>query len=111
MTDRSLAVWAPDRQRVRLVVDGPGGGVMEMVRTEDGWWVPEPDEREHVARILAEAYVDYGFVLDEDGHDYPDPRSRRQYDVHGMSRTYDASTFTWTDQSWTGRQLAGSVIY
>ena len=31
--------------------------------------------------------------------------------MHGLSRTYDPSSFAWTDQSWTGRQLAGSVIY
>ena len=49
-----------------------------------------------------------------DGSDtvLPDPRSRRQPDgVHGWSRTYDPDTFTWTDQVWNGRQLAGGIIY
>ena len=107
-----FAVWAPGRRRVRLVVDDPGGGVIEMVRSDDGWWIPEPTEGEHVARILEQVHqVDYSYTLDDDPHDYPDPRTRRQYDVHGESRLYDPSTFAWTDQSWTGRQLAGSVIY
>ncbi|PPF85271.1 malto-oligosyltrehalose trehalohydrolase [Subtercola sp. Z020] len=42
----------------------------------------------------------------------PDPRSRRQPSgVHGLSRTYDPSTFVWSDQAWKGRQLAGGEIY
>ncbi|RFA11114.1 malto-oligosyltrehalose trehalohydrolase [Subtercola boreus] len=42
----------------------------------------------------------------------PDPRSRRQPSgVHGLSRTYDPATYTWHDQAWKGRQLAGGEIY
>ncbi len=106
-----FSVWAPDRRRVRLVVDGDGGGVIEMVRADDGWWTPTPDEAAHVAELLTWPTVDYGYVLDDDPHDYPDPRSRRQYGVHDMSRLYDPDTFAWTDQTWTGRRLAGSVVY
>ena len=51
---------------------------------------------------------DYGFILDDSGTVLPDPRSRRQPDgVHGWSRTFDADEFAWSDQKWTGRQLAG----
>ncbi len=106
-----FAVWAPDRHRVRLVVDGDGGGVLEMVHGDDGWWVPEPAEAGHVASLLERSSVDYSYVLDDDWHDYPDPRSRQQWDVHEQSRTYDPSTFTWSDDAWTGRQLAGAVVY
>ena len=38
----------------------------------------------------------------------PDPRSRRQpAGVHERSRTFDPAAFAWTDDAWTGRQLAG----
>ena len=100
-------VWAPTRERVRLVVDGDGGGVVDMRRGIDGWWSPV----ELPPRAL-EPDADYGFVLDDDPHHRPDPRSRRQPGgVHELSRTYDADTFAWTDHGWTGRQLPGSVVY
>jgi len=42
----------------------------------------------------------------------PDPRSRWQPDgVHGLSRLYDTQAYEWGDAAWTGRQLAGSVVY
>jgi maltooligosyltrehalose trehalohydrolase len=101
------AVWAPARDRVRLVVDGDGGGVVDLRRGRDGWWEPV----ELPPRAL-EPDADYGFLLDEDPDAYPDPRSRRQPGgVHAMSRTYDPATFAWTDDAWSGRVLAGSVIY
>lgn len=97
-------VWAPRPDRVRLLADGR---VHDMERDDEGWWraeVPRP--------VADEVEVDYGFLLDDDPTPRPDPRSRRQPDgVHGLSRTYDPSTFAWTDQGWTGRQLAGSVVY
>jgi maltooligosyltrehalose trehalohydrolase len=31
--------------------------------------------------------------------------------VHGLSRTVDPAEHAWQDHAWTGRQLAGSVIY
>ena len=31
--------------------------------------------------------------------------------MHERSRTFDPAAYAWTDQQWTGRQLAGSVIY
>ena len=47
-----------------------------------------------------EACTDYGYLLDDDWHDYPDPRSRRQPTAcTALSRTYDPSTFAWTDQT------------
>ena len=101
-------VWAPVPQRVRLMVEGPGGGVIEMAPADDGWWAPA----EPLPNRAHEPDADYGYVLDDDYRDYPDPRSRRQPGgVHEMSRTFDPGAFVWTDQHWTGRQLAGSVIY
>ncbi len=100
-------VWAPGLGRVRLRVAGDGGGVVDMRRGIDGWWSP----RELPPRAL-EPDADYGFILDDDPTPYPDPRSRRQPGgVHELSRTFDPATFAWTDDAWTGRQLAGSVLY
>jgi maltooligosyltrehalose trehalohydrolase len=93
------AVWAPHRDRVRLVV---GDTVHEMTRDDRGWW--------H-ADVSADV-PDYAFLLDDDETPLPDPRSARQpAGVHGPSRRYSHDEFAWTDQGWTGRALAGSVIY
>jgi maltooligosyltrehalose trehalohydrolase len=97
-------VWAPRPQRLRLSV---GDDVVDMHRADGGWWTPSgptPDP--------AQADVDYGYLVDDTEAPRPDPRSRRQPDgVHGRSRTYRPETFAWTDDAWTGRQLAGSVVY
>ncbi|KQT92036.1 malto-oligosyltrehalose trehalohydrolase [Marmoricola sp. Leaf446] len=98
-------VWAPDADRVRLsvVVDG-AEQVLSMRQGEDGWWTAED--------APTAAVVDYGYLVDDDETPKPDPRSRWQPEgVHARSRTFDAGDFAWTDQGWTGRQLAGSVVY
>jgi maltooligosyltrehalose trehalohydrolase len=104
-------VWAPIPERVRLVVDGDGGGVVEMTRGDDGWWTPA----EALPQGADAREVDYGYLLDDAGDaddPRPDPRSRRQPGgVHGLSRLFEPSAYTWNDHTWTGRQLAGSVIY
>ena len=68
-----------------------------------GWWSADvPD---------AAAGIDYGFSIDG-GEVLPDPRSLRQpFGVKGLSRTYDHAAFRWTDPSWRGGPLHGSVIY
>ncbi len=94
-------VWAPKPARVRLSV---GDEVVDMERDGAGWWRPTGP--------TPTGEVDYGFLLDDDETPRPDPRSRRQPDgVHGRSRTFDAGAHAWTDRAWTGRQLAGAVIY
>ncbi len=94
------AVWAPLARRVQLVT---GGRKVPMAAAESGWWRTDVD--------LA-AGTRYGFALDGDEHALPDPRSRRQPDgVHGLSAVVDPAAFAWTDGGWTGRQLAGSVVY
>jgi maltooligosyltrehalose trehalohydrolase len=102
--DRTVAefeVWAPQRERVRVLADGT---VHPMTRDDAGWW------RADVAS--ARPGTAYSFLLDDDPTPLPDPRSLRQpTGVHGSSRVYDMDSFIWTDRSWTGRQLAGSVLY
>ncbi|MFD4293962.1 malto-oligosyltrehalose trehalohydrolase [Rhodococcus sp. NPDC058532] len=97
---RRFDVWAPRPHRVRLHLDGE---LHEMIRGAGDRWhttVPAaPDGR-------------YGFVLDEDPTVLPDPRSPRQPDgVHAPSMLHSVDPARWTDTAWTGRQLAGSVVY
>ncbi len=107
MTTRPINfdVWAPSAKQVTLLADGKH---FPLRRVEGDWWVtmgPLPDE-------MARTGIDYGYLLDDDPHPLPDPRSRWQpHGVHGLSRTYDLAEHTWNDHGWTGRQLAGGVIY
>jgi len=98
-------VWAPAAQRVRLSLTG-GAEPAQVELTDVGqgrWHVDAPD---------AEPGADYAFLLDDDDTSLPDPRSRwLPSGVHGPSRVYDDTAYEWSDGSWTGRQLAGSVIY
>ncbi|WP_251449999.1 malto-oligosyltrehalose trehalohydrolase [Microbacterium sp. Marseille-Q6648] len=96
-----IEVWAPRPERVRL--RRPGATDVELEKMDAGWWR---------APVQLADGDEYGFVLG-DGEDLrPDPRSRRQpHGVHGASAWFDPSTFAWTDSAWTGRQLAGGLIY
>ena len=105
-----FVVWAPIPSAVELVVKPVGAAEPEtvpMARDEDGWWRPAgPLPADGVGEF------DYGFRLAGEDRILPDPRSRWQPDgVHGWSRTFDPDAYHWTDESWTGRQLAGGVIY
>ncbi|MER7442677.1 malto-oligosyltrehalose trehalohydrolase [Micromonospora avicenniae] len=97
-----FTVWAPEAARVRLRLFG--GTDHEMSAEAGGWWrVEVPD---------AGPGTDYAFLLNDDDFALPDPRSPWQPDgVHGPSRVYSHDAFAWTDGSWTGRQLPGSVLY
>lgn len=98
-------VWAPVPDRVRLHV--AGAEPVAMTRGDDGWWTPAGE-----VPGAGSGPVDYGYLLDDDDTPRPDPRSRRQPDgVHGLSRSFDPSAYAWGDDAWTGRQLAGSVVY
>jgi maltooligosyltrehalose trehalohydrolase len=96
-----FAVWAPERSRVQVQVDGVG---TEMQNDGTGWW--------RVDVATAAPNCDYAFLLDDEQTPLPDPRSQWQpAGVHAASRQYDHADFEWQDQSWTGRSLPGSVLY
>ncbi|MEJ8277841.1 malto-oligosyltrehalose trehalohydrolase [Pseudonocardia spirodelae] len=96
-----FAVWAPDRNRVSVLV---GDQRIPLDPAPGGWWRTEQPDRGHG--------TDYAFLLDDDPQPLPDPRSRWQPSgVHERSRVYDHESFWWTDENWTGRALAGSVLY
>ena len=91
----TFRVWAPERERVDLLLDEH---VIPM-REENGWWSANATGR------------DYAFSLDG-GPPRPDPRSPWQPDgVDGRSRVYDHGAFTWTDQQWHGVPLPGAALY
>ena len=93
-----FAVWAPLPDGVRLDLDGTE---YPMRRADDGWWR---------ADVPAGPAARYGFVVD--GDLLPDPRSPRQPDgVHARSQRHALDPAGWTDAGWTGRQLAGGVLY
>ncbi|WP_394277072.1 malto-oligosyltrehalose trehalohydrolase [Luteococcus sp.] len=100
----SLDVWAPLPQSVSVVVDGVE---IPLDQGEEGWW-RLPEDRSDVAVPGAS----YGYRLDGAATLVPAPRSRWQPDgVHGLSRLYNPAEYQWKDQDWTGRQLAGAIIY
>jgi maltooligosyltrehalose trehalohydrolase len=104
MNHPPFSVWSPYATRLRLSV---GDAIVEMSRSGGDWWIPDGDIPDPT-----EGPLDYGYLIDDSDVPRPDPRSRRQpAGVHQRSRTHDPSTFAWTDDAWTGRQLPGSVIY
>lgn len=93
-------VWVPEKT-VRLLV---AGEERPMERDESGWFSADVP--------AAGPGSDYAFLLEGVESPLPDPRSPWQpAGVHGPSRVYDHSAFSWTDQAWTGKQLPGSVLY
>jgi maltooligosyltrehalose trehalohydrolase len=98
----NFEVWAPDAASVELLL-GERRHPLARDPRRDGWWQADAGT-EH-------GPVDYGYLIDGEGP-FPDPRSRRQPSgVHGLSQTYDPAAFAWSDDAWTGRSLAGSVVY
>jgi maltooligosyltrehalose trehalohydrolase len=97
---REFRVWAPTPDGVELLLPG---GRLSLTRDPGGWW----------SRTAGDARpgTDYAFSLDG-GPPRPDPRSAHQpFGVDGPSRVVDHEAFRWSDGSWPGIELAGSVIY
>jgi maltooligosyltrehalose trehalohydrolase len=96
-----FSVWAPDRRRVAVAVEG--GTEHEMEAEEGGYFSALVSQ--------ARAGTRYRFRLDG-GDAFPDPASRFQPEgPHGPSEVIDPQAFAWSDPGWRGRGLAGSVVY
>ncbi len=94
----TLRVWAPRPDEVEVEVDGTR---TPLVQEDGGWWRGE----------VGGPGTDYALVLDG-GEPRPDPRSAWQpHGVHGPSRVLDHDAFAWTDATWRGVALPGSVLY
>jgi maltooligosyltrehalose trehalohydrolase len=98
----TFSVWAPAAGQVDVEVAGQRYPMRRVNDDTAGWWSAD------VPGVAAG--IDYGFRLGH-GELLPDPRSPRQpFGIKGPSRTYDHSAFRWTDRSWRGGPLHGSVI-
>ncbi len=98
----AFELWAPRARHVTLVL---GTQTIPLDAVGNGWWSPRGNAE------WADG-VDYGYLLDGDCRPLPDPRSRRQpAGVHGLSRSFDPSTYQWRDSAWKGRELAGTATY
>ena len=96
----AFRVWAPLVHRVRVRL---GAEVHDLAAIGNGWWGTSLD---------AAPGTDYAYLLDEDEHGLPDPRSRWQpRGAHEASRVYDNSAYRWQDGSWPGRDWPGSIVY
>ncbi|RIQ36998.1 malto-oligosyltrehalose trehalohydrolase [Jiangella rhizosphaerae] len=96
----TFLVWAPGARRVVLRA---GGRTATAVRASGGWWT---------AHAPAPPGTDYGWQLDDSPDVLPDPRAAwLPHGVDGRARVYDHAAFPWTDDGWTGRPLAGAVVY
>ncbi len=100
------AVWAPDHSEVWAVITTPDGEerriALEADPLREGWWLLGQD---------LEPGTRYGYLLDGESP-IPDPRSQRLPDgVHGLTEVYDDRAYQWSDGDWTGRPLAGAIIY
>ena len=79
------------------------GGAFPLRREDDGYF-------SGVAAEVRDGDT-YRFRLDG-GDAFPDPASRFQPEgPHGPSQVVNPAAFHWSDQSWTGVELAGQVIY
>lgn len=106
-----ICVWAPYARDLRLVTregagDTSGEKLHRMRRGAGDWWCSE---------VPARPGLRYGFqILGADGQwskTVPDPRSLAQPDgPHGLSEI-PAGQHVWGDAQWTGRGMAGQVIY
>jgi maltooligosyltrehalose trehalohydrolase len=104
----SFRLWAPDRRRVRVILESAeGGGVRALHDLQ-----PEEDGYFSATVVEAGAGTLYRFLLDDDPTPYPDPASRFQPDgPHGPSEVIDPASYAWSDAGWPGLTRDGHVIY
>lgn len=94
-------VWAPWASQVDVVLDDRSIAMVPTSRP--GRWAVDVPGVGHGDR--------YRFRQD-DGEPLADPASRWQPDgVHGASAVVDPGRWTWTDDGWTGVELADAVYY
>ncbi len=96
-------VWAPERQRVDLVLAGPAPRDPIALEPAAGYWTVL------VPGLRAGAL--YRYRLDGEGP-FPDPASRFQPEgVHGPSQVVDPGAFSWAVSEWPVPTLPDLVLY
>ena len=97
-----FSVWAPDHERVDLVLE-PSAERVAMLLDAGGWWQAEVADAGPGTR--------YRFSLDG-GPPRPDPRSPWQPDgIDGPSAVVDHDAFGWGDRAWRGGPVPSAVLY
>jgi maltooligosyltrehalose trehalohydrolase len=103
----TFRVWAPEHERVELVVEGHAGepDIRSLTKDQCGYWSGTFSD------IVPGARYRYRLEGDE-GRTFPDPASRFQpCGVHGPSQVIDPSAFRWTDAAWQPPPLEAVVFY
>ena len=100
----SFRVWAPQRKRVQVVLEGGPGAPAEIeLQSQDGYFSGSTP--------IAGAGTRYRYRLDGEGL-FADPASRFQpHGPQGPSELVDGSAFEWTDTNWNGVRVEGQVVY
>jgi maltooligosyltrehalose trehalohydrolase len=94
-----FTVWAPEKEAMRLHLADPDGRIIDMQKSEDGYF------RAEVNGVKA------GHRYFFDGK-YPDPESAYQPGgVHGPSEVVDHSHYRWNDSGWRGLAFADLIFY
>lgn len=104
----NFRVWAPDRRRVRVVLEGGPGvyGVfrVDLDRESGGYFSGTVDG-------IGEGTL-YRFQLNDKEDFIPDPASRFQPEgPFGPSQIVNPNRFPWTDAKWPGVQIQGQIMY
>lgn len=100
----AIRVWAPNARRLAAEIKGRRHALEPEGSQAHGWW--------RLPGTGAAAGDDYAFVIDDDQHALPDPRSQWQaHGVHGPSRSIDHSAFDWTDGDFVAPALKDAIIY
>lgn len=100
--DCSFLVWAPHAREMKLQIDGPDKGQIQMNPVQKGYF--------QCCTAALRSGATYFYLLDGKNR-RPDPASRYQpYGVHGPSQVFE-SKFKWTDSAWRGLPLDAAIIY
>jgi maltooligosyltrehalose trehalohydrolase len=107
----AFRVWAPEAERVTLVLEEGDDGQAVCTHTLDPVAPPAADARGYFAGTAqAPPGARYRLQMD-DGPRFPDPASRHQPDgVHGPSAVVDPTAYAWQHDA-PGHALADLVIY
>ena len=93
-------VWAPKAKRLEVAI---GDNFHPLEREADSYFS---------GIVEAKAGSLYRFRLNGAADLYPDPASRYQPEgPHGPSCVVDHTEFRWSDQAWSGLELAGQIMY
>ncbi|NDK55337.1 malto-oligosyltrehalose trehalohydrolase [Pontibacter fetidus] len=101
-TGTTFTVWAPEAEKVDVVIHGEKKQTIAMQREAFGYWVGLVEAAKPSTR--------YSFRLDKE-KELPDPASMSQPDgVHEPSEVIDPN-YSWTDQHWKNLPLEEYIVY